>query len=113
MQVVPTESNVFGAAATWNDRVYLWASDDVLRAFAIVGDTLHEVGRGTVKFIDPGATPTVSANGMRNGIVWAITSKGWCSPDRPAVLYAFDATDVAHELYDSEQNAARDRAGMA
>jgi len=113
IQVIPTAGSVFGAAATWNGRVFLWASDDVLRSFAIVGDTLAEIGRGRVQFLDPGATPTVSADGNGNGIVWAITSKGWRSPDRPAVLYAFDAANVANELYDSEQNAARDRPGMA
>jgi len=85
----------------------------VLRAFAVVGDSLRPIGQGTVKFIDPGATPTVSANGNGDGIVWAITTKGWRSPDRPAVLYAFDAANVANELYDSEQDAERDRAGMA
>jgi len=70
------------------------------------------VAQGTVRFIDPGATPTVSANGNSNGIVWVIRSKGWRSPDTPAVLYAFDAANVARELYNSEQNAARDRAGL-
>jgi hypothetical protein len=111
--VIATPASVFGAPATWNGRVYLWSADDVLRSFAIVGDTLREIGRGAVRFTDPGATPTVSADGVRNGIVWAITSKGWRSPDRPAVLYAFDAANVTNELWDSEQNAARDRAGMA
>lgn len=113
IQVIPTAGSVFGAPATWNGRVYLWGSDDVLRSFAIVGDSLREIGQGKVQFIDPGSTPTVSAEGDRNGIVWAITSKGWRSPDRPAVLYAFDAANVANELYDSEQNAERDRPGNA
>jgi hypothetical protein len=49
----------------------------------------------------------------KDGVVWVLRSKGWNSPDRPAVLYAYDATDVAHELYDSEQNVGRDRAGLA
>ena len=29
------------------------------------------------------------------------------------MLYACDASDIAHELYDSNQNAARDKAGKA
>lgn len=33
--------------------------------------------------------------------------------DRSAVLYAFDAVDSSHSLYDSEQNPSRDRAGLA
>jgi hypothetical protein len=67
-----------------------------------------------------GATPSISANGTSHGIVWAI--------DRPealgsqpgtgaAVLYAYDATNVATMLYSSSQAlshaVARDRGGCA
>jgi hypothetical protein len=58
-------------------------------------------------------TPTVSANGARDGVVWVLRSKVWNTPDRPAVLYAYDATDVARELYNIEQSPSRDRAGLA
>jgi hypothetical protein len=61
-----------------------------------------------------GATPSISANGNKDAIVWAISTKVWNGPDnRPAVLYAYDATKLGSPLYTSEQNAARDRAGMA
>ncbi len=46
------------------------------------------------------------------GTVWVLLSKVWNAPDRPAVLYAYDAADVAHELYNREQNPGRDRAGL-
>jgi hypothetical protein len=59
------------------------------------------------------ATPTLSANGSADGVVWLIRSKDWNSPDTTAVLYAYDAANLTHELYDSEQNARRDRAGSA
>jgi hypothetical protein len=59
------------------------------------------------------ATPTVSANGDKDGIVWVLSSKGWNSPDRTAVLHASDASNIAHELYKSSQNTARDSAGYA
>jgi hypothetical protein len=65
------------------------------------------------RFVDPGSTPTVSANGKKNAIVWVRSSRGWRSADRAAVLYAYDATGVAHELYNSEQNSARDHAALA
>ncbi|HEX4601605.1 MAG TPA: hypothetical protein VH116_09475, partial [Gemmatimonadales bacterium] len=45
-------------------------------------------------------------------VVWVIGSKGWRAPDQPAVLHAFEAANVAHELYNSEQNSGRDRAGL-
>jgi hypothetical protein len=44
--------------------------------------------------------------------VWVIESKGWRSPDRQFVLHAYDAANIAHELYNSEQNPARDRGGL-
>lgn len=42
-----------------------------------------------------------------------LETKGWQSADRPAVLTAQGARNVANEIYDSEQNRARDRAGTA
>jgi hypothetical protein len=63
------------------------------------------------RFLDPGATPAISANGSRDGIVWILESKGWRSPDTMAILHAYDGTNVAREIYSSEQNSARDRAG--
>jgi len=62
----------------------------------------------------PGATPSVSANGNKNAIVWAITTKSWNGPDnKPAVLYAFDAMKLGNPIYTSEQNSQRDRAALA
>jgi hypothetical protein len=114
VQVLRFGSGIYSAPAYWNHHVYIFAADDVLKDFAVEHGQLSAkpVALGTAKFIDPGATPTVSANGSRNGIVWVLQSKGWRSPDRNAVLFAFDAANVAHELYDSEQNSARDRAGL-
>ena len=57
--------------------------------------------------------PQAVCEWLQDGVVWVLISKGWNSFDRPAVLYAYDAANVAHELYDSEQNAGRDRAGLA
>jgi hypothetical protein len=51
-----------------------------------------------------GATPSLSANGTADGIVWAIDAN-----DGNAVLYAYDATNLAHELYDSNQAGTRDQ----
>jgi hypothetical protein len=62
---------------------------------------------------DAGATPTVSSDAARDGIVWAIASYDWQRSGPPAVLHAYDAEDVRRELYNSEQAGARDRAGEA
>ncbi len=56
------------------------------------------------KFVDPGATVSISADGNRNAIVWAIATKTWNGPDtKRAVLYAFDATRLGEPIYNSEQ----------
>jgi hypothetical protein len=53
----------------------------------------------------PGSAASVSANGTANGIVWAHENTS------PAVLYAFDATNLTHELYNSSQAGTRDQFG--
>lgn len=103
----------FGAPAYWNRHLYFVGSDDVLKDFVLDDGQLKPVARGTVQFIDPGATPTISANGTRNGIVWALSSKRWNEPDGPPeVLRAFDAADVTRQLYSTEQVPTRDRGGV-
>jgi hypothetical protein len=114
IQVLRIGSGIYSAPAYWNKHVYIFAADDVLKDFAMQQGRLspQAVAQGTTKFIDPGATPTVSANGQRNAIIWVLRSKGWRSPDTKAVLYAYDAANVARELYTSEQNNPRDHAGL-
>jgi hypothetical protein len=56
----------------------------------------------------PGTIPSVSANGTTNGIVWGVEHA------IPSVLHAYDATNVASELYNSNQAAnKRDNFGKA
>jgi hypothetical protein len=56
----------------------------------------------------PGAVPSISASGNTSGIAWAIQGNG----NNSAVLHAYDATNVAIELYNTTQAAgSRDRAG--
>jgi hypothetical protein len=58
-----------------------------------------------VQFTYPGTAPSVSANGTSNAIVWAHENSN------PAVLHAYDATNLAHELYNSNQAGNRDQFG--
>ena len=44
--------------------------------------------------------------------MWLIETKPWNGADKPAVLHAYDAANVARELYNSEQNNGRDRVGL-
>jgi hypothetical protein len=77
-----------GAMAYWNGRAYFAASDDYLRGYSVTNGQIKAVLSSRTKFADPGATPSVSANGHKDGIVWAISTKVWNGPDTtPAVLY--------------------------
>ena len=106
---------VMGASAYWNGHVFTLWSRGVIQDFALSNGRLSAtpMAQGARVFTDPGATPTISANGTRDGIVWVLETKTWNGDDRPAILHAYDAANVATELYASESNAKRDRAGTA
>ena len=102
---------IFGTPAYFENKVYLAAVGDTLRAYSITDGrfSLTPV-QSTNTFSFPGATPVVSANGSSNGIVWALKTNG---SGRPAVLYAYSADNVALNLYNSDVNLARDNPGPA
>jgi len=114
VQVIRFRDGIYSAPAYWNGHVYILAGGDYLSAFALDhGKLSAQPGAMSVqRFGNPGATPAISANGTSNGIVWLIETKTWNGADRPAVLHAYDAANVARELYNSEQNSARDRVGL-
>lgn len=103
----------YGAMAYWNGHVFFACSDDFLRDYALENGQLAPKTRSSVKFENPGATPSISSDGNNNAIVWALATKTWNGTERPAVLYAFDANNIAQPIYTSEQNSKRDRAAMA
>jgi len=112
-QALKFRGGIYAAPAYWNGHVYVLASGDYLSDFALTGRDLSAkpAASGRQRFGNPGATPAISANGMKDGIVWLIETKAWNADDRPAELHAYDAANVEHELYNSEQSAARDRVG--
>jgi hypothetical protein len=114
VQVIRFRGGIYAAPAYWNGRVYMLASNDYLSAFPVRQGKLADKpeSMGAQRFGNPGATPAISADGARNGIVWLIDTKAWNGADRPAVLHAYDAANVARELWNSEQNSERDRAGQ-
>jgi hypothetical protein len=116
VQSIPTAlGSNFGTPAVWNNTVYFLAAYDVLKAFSISGGLLSTLptSQGTTGFGFPGATVSVSANGMADGIVWVVQTDAFAT-NGPAVLHAYDATDVGTELYNSTQaGGGRDTLGPA
>jgi hypothetical protein len=107
-------NGLWSTPAYWNGNVYFWGSVDRLKQFTLADGKLSAAAKaiGSVTSNFPGASPVITSNGTSDGILWAIRSDGYNSGG-PAILYAFDATNVATQLYNSTQNAARDTAGKA
>jgi hypothetical protein len=99
---------VFSMPAYFNGTVYYGAVGDNIKAFAISSARLAgtPASQTSNAFGYPGATPSISANGRSNAILWAAENGG------NAVLHAYDATNLAHELYNSNQvSGGRDQFG--
>jgi outer membrane protein assembly factor BamB len=94
-----------GQPAYFDGRLYCSSVDDFLYAFRFVNARLIEepASHTANKFVYPGAAPSISANGFRNAIVWAAENGRGEDQPGPAVLRAYDASDLAHELYASNE----------
>jgi hypothetical protein len=92
----------FSIAALFNNTVYYAGVGDHLKAFPITNALLatSPAAESANSFAYPGSTPSVSSNGSQNGIVWAIENQSGAG-----VLHAYDPTNLATELYDSNQAA--------
>ncbi len=100
-------NGVFSMPAYFNNTVYYGAVGDAIKAFKITSAKLSTSPsfQSSNSFPYPGSTPSISANGTSNAIVWAAENGG------TAVLHAYDATNL-HELYNSNQaSGGRDQFG--
>jgi len=98
---------VWAMPAYFNRTVYYGSVGSPIQAFKITNARLSTTATAHTSnsFGYPGATPSVSANGTSNGIVWAVENTS------PAVLHAYDAVTL-NELYNSSQaSGARDQFG--
>jgi hypothetical protein len=91
---------VWSKPSYFNGTVFYGAVNDALKAFPVASAKLAGTpsSQSAHSFSYPGTTPSISANGTTNGIVWAIENSG-------AILFAYDATNLTKELYDSNQAA--------
>jgi outer membrane protein assembly factor BamB len=99
---------VWSTPAYFNGTVYFGDVGDTLKAFAMTSAKLvaSPQSQSATQFTFPGTAPSVSANGTANAIVWAHENTS------PAVLHAYDATNLGHEIYNSNQASGnRDQFG--
>ena len=99
---------IWSMPAYYRGQVYFGAVGGPIRAFRFSKAVLSSTPVSTTgtQFPYPGATPSISANGAANGILWAVENNS------PAVLHAYLASNLAQELYNTNQAAkGRDNFG--
>jgi hypothetical protein len=114
LQKISVESELMGAAAFWQNHLYVQSNKDELKDYKLSrGQFSAQPAAKTPAVFTSAATPAVSSDGARNGIVWTVETRafGFSEDQRPAILHAYDAANVARELYNSDENHARDTAG--
>jgi hypothetical protein len=96
-----TGGGVRGGPAYFNNTVYFSGVSDTLKAFPISNAKLatSPSSHTASSFGYPGSIPSISANGITNGIVWTVENASG------GLLHAYDATNLANELYNSNQAA--------
>lgn len=98
---------IWSKPSYFNKTVYYGSVSHPLKAFPISNAMLASSpsSQTSTSFTFPGTTPVISANGTSNAIVWAVENTN------PAVLHAYDATNLGTELYNSNQAGSRDHFG--
>jgi hypothetical protein len=108
--------NIFSTPTLWNNTIYYHTADDVVKAYSWNPNTglisTTYVSKGTVTFGGHGANTSLSANGTSDAVLWEIDTTN-SGTGGAAVLHAYDATNLANELYNSSQAGTRDQAGPA
>jgi hypothetical protein len=96
-------AGVWSTSAYFNNTIYYGPQTGTLRSFTFSNAKLSTnfSSQSATGFPYPGATPSISANGTSNAILWAMENDG-----STGVLHAYDATNLATELYNSNQAAS-------
>ncbi len=92
-------AGVYATPAYFNSSIYYGPQGGSLKAFSVTDALLSSApaSQSSTQFAYPGTFPVVSANGTANAVVWAYENTS------PAVLHAYAATNLATELYNSNQ----------
>jgi len=122
VETVNVGNSIFATPVFWQNTLYVAGVSGALKQFAFNVNTGQFGGapasQSATTYGFPGATPSLSANGISNAIIWTLDNSQYCTPQSPGcgatVLHAYDATNLATELWNSSQAAGnRDKAGNA
>ena len=108
------ESGNYSSPVYFNGYVYFAAVNDLLKAFQLTNGLLSTspTSESSVTYPYRGGSFAVSANDTSNGILWAMQDNTYGTPDN-GVLRAYDAGNLANELYNTTQAGTRDALDVA
>lgn len=110
-------AGVWGSPAYWNQNIYFGGrnpgTSDGISAYSFKNGVLSTTPTSqTVElFPYPAPTPSISSNGTTHAIMWVLNNGAYNIG--PAVLLAYDATNLSNLLYSSNTNFSRDNPGQA
>jgi len=112
------QSGNFSTPVFYDGYVYFGAVNDSIKAFQLTNADLSSgpTSQTPEAYLVRGASFAISANGNANGILWALQNNGASADNdvgNPGVLFAYDANNLAHELYNSSQAGTRDTLDQA
>jgi hypothetical protein len=120
VQTINAGNGLFSTPVFWQDNLYVGTTGALEQyVFNTITGQFGGISSQTASsFPFPGTTPSLSSNGSAQGIIWASDNSEYCTPASPgcgpAVLHAYNATNLANELWNSSQAAgSRDQAGDA
>lgn len=96
--------------AYFGGHIFYQGSGDVLKSFSVANASITATpsSSSATAFGFPGATPSISANGPNNAIAWVLQNDAFRTSG-PAVLHAYNAANLATELYNTSQAGSRDQ----
>ncbi len=103
VQTVSSKINgSFDTPAYFNSSIYYAANGDKMKSFSLSNGLLSSsaVFTSANTFNFPGATPSISANGASNGVIWALQMPASLTSFSVLVAYS---TNLSTELYNSSQ----------
>jgi hypothetical protein len=100
----------YSSPAYFNNAVYYSGQADYVDRYTLTKGALSKTPvSSSPTTLAAGGSPSISANGTTNGIVWVVDAPS--TKNTTAVLHAYQASNVSLELYNSQQNATRDTLG--
>jgi hypothetical protein len=115
-------NGLWGSPTFWQNNAYFGGAGDNVRQFVFDPST-GQFNPPTVTSLSnqvfnfPGTSPSVSAQGASNGILWAIDASQYGPPapgPGPAIVHAYSAANLATEYWNSSMaSGGRDTAGNA